>query len=102
MARNDNARRPPLGLGVPKDAELAALLRGSGGLHEKHLNVLGNEADPSAGTRGGATFPGYVADGVREDLAALLARARADGHPAAGKLAAVCAQAGIPDPGPQP
>jgi hypothetical protein len=97
-------------LNVPKEAELAALLWGSRGLHERQLNALAIAADPYSG---GSTSVSFLAtprawghtseaDGVADGLAALLARARAAGDPAADNLAAVAFQLGVPDPGPAP
>jgi len=82
---------------VPKSAPLAALLAGSGGKFEKELNTLGAAADPASGTGTTVYFPAAMAQHVAGDLAALLARARSGGHPAAGLLAGVAAQFGIRD-----
>lgn len=83
---------------VPENADLARLLHGAGGRHERHLNAMAAAAHPGGGIRGATTYPA----GIAGELAALLARARAEGHPGADSLAAVASAFGIREPGPGP
>jgi hypothetical protein len=79
----------------PKDAQLARLLTGSGGLHEKLVGGLAAAADPGSGASTTVTFLAADAGAVEEDLTALLRRARQAGDPAAERLAVVAAQLGV-------
>jgi hypothetical protein len=96
---------------VPKNAALAALLRGSGGACEPQLNELAAAADPSSGSASRARFEdappppllihaGHAATKaeVAEDVTALLHRARAEGNPAATLLEPILRQLGAPVP----
>ena len=85
---------------LPKDAELARLMTGSGGKFERLVNGLATAAHPDHWQRT-VILPAGYAGHVAEDLAALLARARAAADPAADALAAVAAQFGVvEEPGP--
>ena len=68
------------------DANLSALLHGSGARTEPLIHLLSTAADP--GHRGDrhVDLPIGEVPGVVEDLAQVLARARETGHPAAGAL----------------
>lgn len=106
---------------VDCDAELAGLLRGSGAKGARHERLVhqlylaahpesGNsnrvkpgtdDAPPAGSTRTVRLLPGD-AERVAGDLAVLLRQARAEGHPAAGRLADVAAQLGVTEPEPAP
>ena len=83
---------------VPEDADLARLLHGAGGKHERHLGAMAAAARPGGGINGAVTFPA----GIAGDLGELLRNARAEGHPGAGALAHVAAAFGVREPEPEP
>lgn len=84
---------------LPRDKELSRLLAGTGGRFEKFLNQMAGAASPDHAHRV-VTFSQSIEPGVAEDLAALLAKARAAGDPAADALAGVAAQLGVSEPEP--
>jgi hypothetical protein len=86
---------------VPKDADLAQALRGSGGLYEDKLNAMSAAADPSSGMGSAVTLPAGEVGAILEDLADLLGRARDRNHPSAGMLAQLAAQLGYREPAPE-
>ncbi len=88
---------------LPKDRELARLLRTCGHRYERLVSGLAIAADPDSGGSNVVTLPSTPqaagrqsdADGVADALEELLRAARAAADPAAGALAAVCAKFGI-------
>jgi hypothetical protein len=95
-------------LALPKDKQLAELLRGSGLPSERMLNAMANVADPADRGSGVVTLPARptaagktaYAGQIAEDIGVLLAKARRENHPAADALAEVGRQLGVADPGP--
>jgi hypothetical protein len=93
---------PDVGVFVPKDDALAELLTGSGGVFERTINALANGARTKGGTSSGHVFAGGDVAGVVDDLTALLARARSEGHVAAEGVADVLRQLGVDVAEPEP
>ncbi len=77
---------------APKNAALAALLRGAGGLYEKRLSELSAAADPSSGASTTVNIPAEDAAAVAVELGRLLLRARNAGDPAADSVGALISQ----------
>jgi len=107
MAKATDTTRPfrqttTVHLTLPKDAELAALLTGTGLPHEGLINGLAIAADPGSGGSNVVTLPlqpharGRVghADAVAADLAELLTRTP-PGTPGRDALVSVAAQLGV-------
>ena len=99
----------PVSIQLPKDRELAGLLRGTGLPHEGLINGLSIAADPDSGGSNVVTLTvtphsqgarGH-ADAVAADLAELLDRTPA-GTPGRDALAGVAAQLGIREISPEP
>lgn len=87
---------------VPRDAELAAALRGSGAKgarHERLVHLLYIAADPTSGKENTTVryLPHELGE-VAADVAVLLARACAENLPAAGKLADLARTLGVTEP----
>lgn len=87
---------------VPRDAGLARLLTGTGGHFEQQVTAMAAAASPASAGHHAVTFPAAYAGAVAEQLAALLARARAAGDPAADALASLAGQLGVREPAPEP
>jgi hypothetical protein len=98
--------RPPAHVSVhcPPDAALSRLLRGSmtGGFQlDRLIGALANAASPpDQAQRVVQLHAGREAPHVAHHLGRLLARARAESHPAAAALAGVAAQLGVREPAP--
>lgn len=88
------------------DHGLAELLRGSGARgarHEKLVHQLSLAADPHQGKANNTVrYLPHDAAAVAPDVEHLLRKARAEGHPAAGKLADIAAQLGVTEAEPEP